>query len=207
MSKKKAALFYGHPPNVGEVFGQGRPERIASLTELYPDVVGAASFERHAAALAEVEVAFASWGMPDLSEAQLARLPRLAAVFYAAGNVKGFAQRLIDHDIVLISAWAINAIPVAEMCLAQILLSLRGYFRSVRAYRAGHALDVKDFWRPGVNGETVGLIGMGWIGTRLRGLLSSHPLHVIAQDPFLSAGRAAELEVERVSLEALFERA
>jgi phosphoglycerate dehydrogenase-like enzyme len=79
--------------------------------------------------------------MPDLSDAQLARLPKLEAVFYAAGNVKAFAQRLVDRDIVLVSAWAINAIPVAERCLSQILLSLRGYFRTVRAYRERRAQD------------------------------------------------------------------
>jgi phosphoglycerate dehydrogenase-like enzyme len=207
MSRRKAALFYDYPSSDGDVFGQGRRERIAGLTELYPEVVSAASFERHAAALAETEVIFATWGMPNLSDQQLARLPQLKAVFYAAGNVKAFAQRLIDHDIVLVSAWAVNATPVAEMCLAQILLSLRGYFRTVRAYRERRTLAVKDFWRPGVNGATVGLIGMGWIGTGLRTLLQDYPLRVIAHDPFLSAERAAELAVERVPLEELFERA
>ncbi|MEZ5904349.1 MAG: NAD(P)-dependent oxidoreductase [Geminicoccaceae bacterium] len=82
---------------------------------------------------------FASWGMPNLTDAQLASLPKLEAVFYAAGNVKAFAQQLVDHDITLVSAWAINAIPVAEMCLAQILLSLRGYFRSAQAATASCA--------------------------------------------------------------------
>jgi phosphoglycerate dehydrogenase-like enzyme len=207
MSRKKAALFYRYPPGDGEVFGQGRRERIAGLTDLYPEVVSAATFDRHAPALAETEVIFATWGMPNLSDAQLARLPKLQAVFYAAGNVKAFAQPLIDHDIVLVSAWAVNAIPVAEMCLSQILLSLRGYFRTVRAYRERQTLAVKDFWRPGVNGETIGLIGMGWIGTRLRALLEDYPLRVVAHDPFLSAARAAELAVERVTLEELFDQA
>ena len=207
MPKTKAALFYDYPLSDGEVFGQGRRERIAALTELYPDVVSAATFDRHAPELAGLEVIFASWGMPSLSAAQLARLPALKAVFYAAGNVKAFARPLIDHDIVLVSAWAINAIPVAEMCLAQILLSLRGYFRTVRAYRDQKSQDVKAFWRPGVNGATIGLIGMGQIGTRLRALLRHYPLRVIAQDPLLSAARAAELEVERVTLAELFAQA
>jgi phosphoglycerate dehydrogenase-like enzyme len=53
----------------------------------------------------------------------------------------------------------------------------------------------------------VGLIGLGKIGTRLRGLLAAYPLRVIAHDPFLSAERAAELKVEAVSLEEIFRRA
>jgi phosphoglycerate dehydrogenase-like enzyme len=205
--RRKAALFYDYPERDGEVFGHGRRERIAELTELYPHVVNAGNFEEHAPQLRDLEVIFATWGMPALSDAQLARLPRLDAVFYAAGNVKAFAQPLIDHDITLVSAWAINAIPVAEMCLAQILLSLRGYFRSARRYQEQKTMEAKAFWRPGVFGETVGLIGMGQIGTRLRALLHDYPLRVLAHDPFLTDRRARELEVEPVALEEVFRRA
>jgi hypothetical protein len=134
-------------------------------------------------------------------------MPKLKAVFYAAGNVKAFAQPLLDHDITLVSAWAVNAIPVAKMCLAQILLSCRGYFRAVRQYRERKALAAKAFWRPGVAGETIGLIGMGFIGMRLRGLLEGYKLEVIAHDSYLSEERAQALGVERVSLEELFRRA
>ncbi len=207
MPKKKAALFYDYPISDGEVFGQGRRARIAALTELYPHVVNGRNFERHAPDLGDLEVIFATWGMPDLSAAQLARLPRLEAVFYAAGNVKAFARALVDHDLILVSAWAINAIPVAEMCLSQILLSLRGYFRAVRRYRERKTPAAKAFPRPGVFGATVGLIGMGKIGTRLRGLLRAYPLSVIAHDPFLTEAQAAELGVERVGLADLFQRA
>ena len=204
---KLTALFYNYPGGEGEVFGQGRRARIAALGALYPHVVHAGNFEEHAPSLAGLEAILATWGMPDLSDAQLDRLPRLQAVFYAAGNVKAFAPRLVERGIVLTSAWAINAIPVAEMCLSQILLSLRGYFRATRRYRDLRSAEAKAFHRPGVNGETVGLIGMGHIGSRLAGLLRGFPVKVIAHDPFLGAARAAELGVERVGLDELFRRA
>jgi phosphoglycerate dehydrogenase-like enzyme len=203
----KAALFYDYPLSDGEVFGGGRREQIEALTNLYPEVVNAGNFEQHVPNLAEIEVIFGSWGIPSFSDAQLARMPKLKAVFYAAGNVRKFVQPLLDHDIVLVSAWAVNAIPVAEMCLSQILLSCRGYFRAVRQYREHKHLDAKAFPRPGVYGETVGLIGMGFIGTRLRGLLKDYPLQVIAHDPFLTEERARALDVERVALADLFRRA
>lgn len=204
---RKAALFYDYPLRDGEVFGQGRRERIAALTDLYPQVVHAGNFDEHAPDLADLEVIFASWGMPPLTDEQLARLPRLEAVFYAAGNVKAFAQPLLDRGIILVSAWAINAIPVAEMCLSQILLSLRGYFRAVRQYRAQRTMDAKIFRRPGVFGETVGLIGMGRIGMQLRELLRDYPLEVIATDPYLNEARAEDFAVEKVELDELFRRA
>jgi phosphoglycerate dehydrogenase-like enzyme len=207
MTKTKAALFFNYPPIEGDVFGLGRRERVAELTELYPHVVHAGNFDEHAAKLGEVEVIFATWGMMNFTDAQIARLPKLKAVFYAAGNVKAFAPALLKHNIVLVSAWAINAIPPSEMCFAQILLSLRGYFRSVRQYRAMKTQAAKTFPKPGVNGETVGLIGLGHIGARLAGLLRSVTLKVIAHDPFLTPERAQELHVESVSLPELFKRA
>ena len=208
MSKTKAALFYNYPSAIeGEVFGQGRRERIAALTDLYPDIIHAGNFEQHAAKLADIEVIFATWGMMNFTAAQRAKLPKLKAVFYAAGNVKAFAPSLIENGITLVSAWAINAIPPAEMCLSQILLSLRGYFRTVRQYREQKSFDAKKYWRPGVMDETVGLIGLGYIGALLRQKLRDYPVKVIAHDPFLTKERAAELDVTPVSLEDLFAKA
>lgn len=202
----KAAMFHDYPAGDGDVFGDGRRERIAALTDLYPDVVTAGTFDRHAAALAEVEVVFATWGMIRFEDRHFRAMPKLRAVFYAAGNVKAFAAPLVDRGIVLVSAWEANAIPVAEMCLSQILLSLRGYFRAVRRYRELRTHEAKAFPRSGVNGATVGMLGMGKIGSRLTALLRDYPLRVIAYDPFLTAERAADLGVEPVALDEAFRR-
>jgi phosphoglycerate dehydrogenase-like enzyme len=205
VAKTKAALFYNYPSALdGEVFGQGRRERISALMDLYPHIVHAGNFAEHAPHLADVDVIFATWGMMNFTAEQRAKLPKLKAVFYAAGNVKAFAPSLIDNGIVLVSAWAVNAIPPAEMCLAQILLSLRGYFRTVRQYREQKSFDAKKYWRPGVMDETIGLIGLGYIGSLLRKKLADYPLKVLAHDPFLTKERAAKLEVTPVSLEELF---
>ena len=205
---RKAALFYDYPSGDGDVFGRSRRERIATLTDLYPSVVNAANFWQHAPALKEIEVIFATWGMPALSDAQLAAMPRLRAVFYAAGNVKAFARPLVERGILLVSAWAINAIATSQLVLSQILLTCRGYFRAVRQYRAGHDLaSAKAFWRPGAAGETVGLIGTGWIAQRLAAHLHGFGLRVVAYDPYLTAEKATRMDVEPVSLTELFRRA
>jgi len=205
--RAKAAFFHDYPAADGDVYGQGRREKIAALTDLYPHVVTARNFAEHEARLAAIEVIFASWGMIRFEARHFAAMPALKAVFYAAGNVKAFAEPLVERGVILVSAWEANAIPVAEMCLSQVLLSLRGYFRAARLYRERKSLAAKQFHRTGVNGETIGMIGMGKIGTRLTRLLAAYPLRVIAHDPYLDAGRAAALGVERVTLDQVFQRA
>jgi phosphoglycerate dehydrogenase-like enzyme len=128
-------------------------------------------------------------------------------VFYAAGNVKAFAEPLVQNGVVLVSAWAANAIPTSEMVLAQILLSLRGYFRAVRGYRATKSFAGKEFDRRGINGETVGLLGLGKIATRVRSQLAAYPVKVIVYDPFLTPERATALDVEKVTMDEVFRRA
>ena len=206
--KPRAAFFHDYPARDGDVFGGERRERIAVLTDLYPHVVCARNFAEHAASLGGVEVIFATWGLPAFTEAHFAAMPKLAAVFYAAGNVKAFAAPLVERGVVLVSAWAVNAIPTAELVLSQILLTCRGYFRAVRQYAATHDLAAaKDFRRTGAAGETIGLIGTGWIARRLTAHLQTFGFRVLASDPFLTPEGARELGVEKVSLEELFDRA
>lgn len=247
--KKKAALFYDRAAENGAaaaVFAGERRARIASLVDLHPHVVTAENFFAQAATLKDVEVIFGTWGIVPFTDKHFAAMPNLKAVFYAAGNVRAFAQvkfacgrsrvrsphacaarrlqltkgslfglaigtqqPLIDRGVVLTSAWGVNAIPVAEMCLSQILLSLRGYFRAVRNYKSVRTHAAKAFPRPGINGETVGLLGLGRIGRRLVGLLKHYPVHIIAYDPtFTRASAMDSLGVELVdTAEEVFKRA
>jgi phosphoglycerate dehydrogenase-like enzyme len=208
--KPRAAFFHDYPARDGDVYGGGRREKVAALTDLYPHVVHARNFAEHAPGLREVEVIFATWGMPSFTDAHFAAMPKLRAVFYAAGNVKAFATPLVERGVVLVSAWAANAIPTAELVLGQILLTCRGYFRSVRQYAATKDVAAaKDFPRTGAAGETIGLIGTGFIARRLTEHLHAFGFRVIASasDPFLTDERAREMGVEKVPLEEVFARA
>jgi phosphoglycerate dehydrogenase-like enzyme len=153
-------------------------------------------------------VIVATWGLPAFTDAHFAAMPKLRAVFYAAGNVKAFATPLVERDLVLVSAWAVNAIPTAQLVLSQILLTCRGYFRGVRRYaELRDPAAARAFERTGAEGATIGLIGMGWIARRLTKHLHELGFSVIAYDPFLTAERARELGVEKVDLDEVFARA
>ena len=73
--------------------------------------------------------------MPALSEAEIAEyLPNLRAVFYGAGSVQYFARPFLSRGVRVFSAWAANAVPVAEYAVAQIVLSGKGFYQAVRRY-------------------------------------------------------------------------
>ena len=210
MIKPKAAFFNSNATETSKVhyvYNRGRYERIAELTDLYPGIISPDNFEDHAAKLQNLEVVFSTWGMPKLTDDQLDKLPALKAVFYGAGTVKGFAAPLLERGITVVSAWAANAVPVAEFSLAQILLSCKGYFPNSRECSSSAAARKNAFVGPGVYGEKAALIGAGQIGRKLIQLLQPFELDVLVVDPFLEDADAEAMGVRKVSLEEAFQEA
>lgn len=159
---------------------------------------------------ADVEVLFSTWGMPAFTEEEIkACFPRLEAVFYAAGSVQSFARPFLACGVKVFSAWAANAVPVAEYTVAQIILANKGYFLTNRLYHAKGNRAAKDAFQKcnGNYGETVGIIGAGMIGRLVIQMLKQYKLKVLVFDPFLPDEKAAELGVEKCGLLELFERA
>ena len=58
-----------------------------------------------------------------------------------------------------------------------------------------------------LHGETVGIVGLGNIGSAFARRIAAFETKVIASDPYVEPARFAALRVERVTLEALAERA
>ena len=201
--RRVPVAFFGCPTTIGRVFAQGRFEEIASMCDIYPDIVSLETFDEHAEKLRDVEAIFSTWGMPVLEPSHLDRLPSLAAVFYAAGSVRAFAELMLERGIVVVSAWQANAVPVAEFTQAQVLLSTKGYFRNTQEFRSPRDRTLA-FQGNGNFSETVALLGAGAIGRRVIGLLRPFNLRVVVYDPFLSEKDAADLGVSLVSLEEAF---
>jgi len=156
----------------------------------------------------QVEFIFSTWGMPSMSEDEVrACFPALKAVFYAAGSVQHFAKPFLRCGVQVFSAWAANAVPVAEFCLAQILLANKGYYQSaaMQKQRKRHKAQTFAQQQPGNFNAKVGLIGCGMIGSRTAQLLQPFDVQVLAYDPYLSNERASDLGVTTCSLEELFE--
>lgn len=155
----------------------------------------------------DTEIIFSSWGMPALSEDEIKNyLPNLKCVFYAAGSVQRFARPFLNCGVRVFSAWAANAIPVAEYTVAQIILANKGFFtlsRLLSEKKLDEARNIKHSYS-GNYKEKIGLIGCGMIGSHVARLLQQYELEVMVFDPFLSDERAEKLKVKKCSLDEIF---
>jgi phosphoglycerate dehydrogenase-like enzyme len=156
--------------------------------------------------LREVEILFSGWGCPRLDENFLELAPRLKQVFYGAGTIRDvMTPAAWERGVCITSAYAANAIPVAEFAVSQIIFCLKlGWQHFLRMNRReyGHIPNT-----PGAYGSTVGLISLGQIGRRVSNMLRRYDVRVIAYDPLISAEDGIGLDVEMMSLEQLFAEA
>jgi phosphoglycerate dehydrogenase-like enzyme len=202
----KAAFFGNAPQQLERVYGGGRKEWLLAEMDFYPEVVSLFDFGEHAEELGEVEFIFSTWGMPPLSEDEIAQLPALRAVFYAAGSVQYFARPFLKRGVKVISAWGANALPVAQFVVAQITLAAKGYFSAERLCRKADGRDSYENHYPGLFGTTISLLGAGMIGTMVIEMLKPYKLELLVFDPFMNLERAVNLCVKKVGLEEAFER-
>lgn len=204
----KAILLNTDPDMIARVYEAETLTALAAEAGLFTEkVFDKADIPAHPEIFADTEIIFSTWGMPSFSEEEIKTgLPRLTDIYYAAGSVKGFAEPFLACGVRVHSASAANAVPVAEVTVAQILLANKGFFRSssIRS-RADYdaARRIADRY-PGNYGVSVGIIGAGMIGKLVIGRLKSHDLSVMVFDPFLSEADAAELGVRKCDLKTIF---
>lgn len=152
----------------------------------------------------DTEYIFSTWGMPEFTEDEIKKyLPKLKAIFYAAGTVQKFAHPFLNCGVKVFSAWAANAVPVAEYTVAQITLANIGFFKSMRFTDKTEARKVfKNY--PGNFNVKIGIIGAGMIGKLVINMLKAYRLELLVFDPFLQGDTAKELGVKKVDLETIF---
>lgn len=163
--------------------------RLGELTDVADDVV-AEDFAAPAVAarLAQAEVLITGWDCPTVDATVLDRAPRLRAVLHAAGTVKGhLTPACWERGLLVSSATAANALPVAEFTVAAILwagkdvLAFRDGYRADRTFTPGTLYPaVGNFHR------RVGIVGASHIGRRVMELLRPFDLDVALTDPYVT---------------------
>ncbi len=201
----KKAVFMGSAHNISYVYSEKTLAALKGELEFAPFVSSVEDAREHRGELSDVSYIFSTWGMPYVSKEELAELfPSLKAVFYAAGSVQGFARPFIESGVKVFSAWAANAVPVAQFTAAEILLALKGFYQTL--HRHG------DTWKnrrapiaySGIMDEKVGIIGAGMIGKMVIEELTRYPIEILVYDKFASAEQIEALGGKKAELDEIF---
>ena len=202
----KIALLGGNKSKFNLVFSEDVMKKLKEYGEVSPELINKGSIEKHKDFLSECEVAFATWGMLKLSEEEIKKyLPKLKFVFYAAGTVQYFAKPFLNCGVRVFSAFAANAVPVAEYTVSQIILASKGFYQGAKRYRLALPASFIHTQKSRGNFDIkVGLAGLGSIGSMVAESLKAYDVKVYAYDPFCSEEKAEKLSVTLVDLETLF---
>ena len=111
-----------------------------------------------------------------------------------------------ESGVAVLNAPSGNTISAAELTLALLLALVRKVPAADRSMRAGE-WDRKSFSGIELYGKVLGLVGAGRIGTEVAKRARAFGMRVVAFDPYLTAERAATLEIEQATLDEVLKRA
>jgi D-3-phosphoglycerate dehydrogenase len=108
--------------------------------------------------------------------------------------------------IVVVNAPTGNTISAAEHSIA-LMLALARHIPSANALLKTGVWRREDFMGAEVTGKTLGIIGLGNVGSEVARRARGLEMKLIVYDPFISADRAQNLQVELAPLEQLLREA
>ena len=202
----KPIVAINHPEeNISRFYGDDDLERLQQVADIR--IIG----DRNTPAddkLADVTVLMGAWGMRKLDAELLAGAPKLQAVCYSAGSIRGFiTDEAWERGLIITSAWRANAIPVAEVTHALVTLAAKNWFGAMEGMRVGHSDPRVKAAHTGNWASIVGLVGFGAIGRLVADRLRSLECTVLVYDPYVDEALLSELGATRVeSLEELAAR-
>lgn len=183
-------------------------ERLAAATDLDASSTITSFDLVDDATLGELELLITGWGAPSIGPEELARMPKLRAIIHAAGTVKGhLSPEVWDRGILVTTAAAANAYPVAEYTLAMILLAGKGVLPIVRDYRVDAGIEVANRYPEiGNYRRIIGIIGASTVGRLVIRLLGHFDFTVLIYDPVIDDDDPILASAHRVELAELFAR-
>jgi phosphoglycerate dehydrogenase-like enzyme len=201
---RPTGLYAMDPARFETVYGVPERERISALLHVPAPLLGAEEVRRRPELLAGIDVLLTGWGAPVLDAELLAAAPGLRLVLYAAGSIRSVVtEEFWARGIPIVSAYAANAVPVAEFTVAQIVYALKHGWRYVLAARAARRAVPRQP-EPGGYGSVVGVMSLGAVGRLVCERLTGFDVLVQAYDPFADPAVAARLGVKLVELDELF---
>jgi D-3-phosphoglycerate dehydrogenase len=136
-----------------------------------------------------------------------------ARVIAAADNLKVIGRAGVGVDnvdleaatnkgVIVLNAPDGNTISTAEHTIGMIMALARSIPQACSSLKAGR-WERKSFTGVEVNGKTLGIIGMGRIGTEVAKRMMAMGMTLVAFDPFLTEEKATKMGVSLVTLDEL----
>lgn len=136
----------------------------------------------------------------------LAAAPRLRVIARAGIGLDNVdVRQATQQGVMVVNAPTSNIVSAAELAVALMLAAARHLGAAHVSLRAGE-WQRERFTGVELHEKTVGILGLGRIGVLVAQRLAAFGMDVIAHDPYVQAGRAAQMGVRMVPLEDLLEQ-
>ena len=202
-----------------QLTARGTPDRLGGMKIIVADkiserglaLLGETKWEiaTPAAAALEKEIANSDGLIVRSATRVTAELLELAAKLRVVGRA-GVGVDNIDVEaathrgVLVMNTPGGNAVSVAEHTLALLLALARSVPQANAAIQAGRW--EKSSSGTELRGKTIGLVGLGRVGTEVARRARALEMKVLAHDPYVTPAVARELEVELVPFEDLLRR-
>jgi phosphoglycerate dehydrogenase-like enzyme len=208
MSAKPKILVQISPSLYDLLFTPDSQARLAQVAEL--------TFNREerrwdsselAQRLPGFDAVITGWGTPKFTGEVLDSARRLRLVAHSAGSIKHMLPpELFAQGVAVTHAASAIAPAVADISLLLIMLCLRRVHILDRMMKAGASWEEMRPIGMGqeIAAQRIGVIGAGYTGRCLIGMLTALNAEVWVHDPYLSEARAAELGVQQAGMDDLF---
>ncbi|HEV3156592.1 MAG TPA: phosphoglycerate dehydrogenase [Candidatus Baltobacteraceae bacterium] len=132
--------------------------------------------------------------------------PRLSVVARAGVGVDAIdVEAATSAGIVVLNTPGANMLAATEQTFA-LMLGLVRHLPAANASLRANIWDRKPFIGTELHGKTLGIIGLGRIGSSVAVRASAFGMKLLAHDPFISRSRAESFNAELISLEELLGR-
>lgn len=145
--------------------------------------------------IADYDVLFCvNWTRVD--EELLARAKRLRLVGrMGVGTEKIDIKACTQHDVLVFNDPDGNTASAAEQTMALMLSAARHTWRACNAIKGGEFRQEKYFGKE-LNGKTLGIVGLGRIGSRVARFAQAFGMSVVCYDPYIPKEKAESVGAE-----------
>ncbi|MCZ6632746.1 MAG: NAD(P)-dependent oxidoreductase [bacterium] len=160
-----------------------------------------------AALIQDADAMVTGWGTPTIAPEIIVQAKRLRLVVHAQGSVKPLPyEAILNQGIILTNSARAYARTMGEAVIGMMLAlgyHMR-YSHELYTYQQSTSFDRSEILGIGLDGKTVGIVGLGPIGSLIAEMLPTFNVSLVAYDPYVDPVIARQRNVTLVdSIDAL----